>query len=58
MKPLKRKPKRSRRNTTALIADKLSVTTRTVEREVKKLRDVGRIERVGGKRYVHWKVNN
>ena len=44
--------------TAALIADKLSVTTRTVEREVKKLRDVGRIERVGGKRYGHWKANN
>lgn len=44
--------------TAALLADKLSVTTRTVEREVKKLRDVGRIERVGGKRYGHWKVNN
>ena len=44
--------------TAALIADKLSVTTRTVEREVKKLRNEGRIERVGGKRYGHWKVSN
>ena len=44
--------------TITLMAEELHVTTRTVEREVKKLRDAGRIERIGGKRYGHWQVND
>ena len=38
------------------MAEKLAVTTRTIEREMKKLRESGRVERVGGKRYGHWEV--
>ena len=38
------------------IAEKLEVTTRTIEREMKKLRESGRVTRVGGKRYGHWEV--
>ena len=38
------------------MAEKLEVTTRTIEREMKKLRESGRVIRVGGKRYVHWEV--
>lgn len=38
------------------MAEKLEVTTRTVEREMKKLRESGRVVRVGGKRYGHWEV--
>ena len=40
------------------IAGKLAVTTRTIEREMKKLCDSGRVLRVGGKRYGYWKVNS
>ena len=43
--------------TMAVMAEKLDVTQRTIEREVKKLRENGDIERIGGKRYGHWKVN-
>lgn len=38
------------------MAEKLDVTTRTVEREMKKLRESGRVVRVGGKRYGHWEI--
>ena len=38
------------------MAEKLEVTTRTIEREIKKLRESGRVMRVGGKRYGHWEV--
>lgn len=44
--------------TTAAMAEKLNVTKRTVEREMKKLRETGRIERIGGKRYGRWQNNN
>ena len=40
------------------MAEKLEVTTRTIEREMKKLRESGRVKRVGGKRYGHWKIND
>ena len=39
------------------IAEKTGVTTRTIEREMKKLRESGRVVRVGGKRYGHWEAN-
>ncbi len=38
------------------MAEKLEVTTRTIEREMKKLRESGRVKRVGGKRYGHWEA--
>ena len=38
------------------MAEKLEVTTRTIEREMRKLRESGRVIRVGGKRYGHWEV--
>ena len=40
------------------MAEKLKVTTRTIEREMKKLRESGRVMRVGGKRYGHWEVRD
>lgn len=36
------------------MAERIEVTTRTVEREIKKLREAGRITRIGGKRYGRW----
>lgn len=44
--------------TIAVMAERLNVTKRTVEREIKKLRENGRIKRVGGKRYGHWHIND
>lgn len=38
------------------IAKKTDVTTRTIEREMKKLRESGRVARVNGKRYGHWEI--
>ena len=38
------------------MAEKLEVTTRTIEREMKKLREAGRVIRVGGKRYGYWEI--
>lgn len=43
--------------TMAEISAQLSVTKRTVERTVKRLRENNRIERVGGKRYGHWEIH-
>ena len=40
------------------MAKKIGVTTRTVEREIKKLREAGKITRAGGKRYGRWEVIN
>ena len=39
--------------TMAEMAERLGVTTRTIEREMKKLRESERVLRVGGKRYGH-----
>ena len=38
------------------MAEKLAVTTRTIERKMKKLRESGRVIHVGGRRYGHWEV--
>ena len=38
------------------MAEKLAVTSRTIEREKKKLREFGHVICVGGKRYGHWEV--
>ena len=42
--------------TMTALAKKLHVTSRTVERAMKKLRESGRIVREGGKRYGRWKI--
>lgn len=44
--------------TMAEIAEKLNVAKRTIEREVKQLRETGRVERIGSKRFGHWKIND
>ena len=40
------------------VSEELNVTKRTVERIVRTLRENGKIERIGGKRYGYWKVNS
>ena len=42
--------------TMAEMAERLGVTSRTIERQMKKLRESERVLRVGGKRYGHWEV--
>jgi ATP-dependent DNA helicase RecG len=42
--------------TISTISAQLNVTKRTVERIVQKLREQGKIERIGGKRYGHWEI--
>lgn len=44
--------------TMAEMAERLGVTKRTIEREVKQLREIGSIERIGSKRFGHWKIND
>ena len=44
--------------TMAEMAERLGVTTRTIERQMKKLRESERVLRVGGKRYGHWEVKD
>lgn len=44
--------------TMAEMAERLGVTKRTTECEVKQLREIGNIERIGNKRFGHWKINN
>ncbi len=39
------------------MAKVLQIPKRTIEREIKKLRDEQRIVREGGNRYGHWKIN-
>ena len=39
------------------MTETLEVPKRTLEREMKKLRNSGRIIRVGGNRYGYWKIN-
>ena len=40
------------------MAERLGTPKRTIERQMKKLRDMKRITREGGNRYGHWKINN
>ena len=40
------------------MAERLGVAKRTIEREVKQLRETGSIEPIGSKRFGHWKINN
>ena len=39
------------------IAAKLEISSRTVEREMQYLREIGRVARVGGRKTGHWQVN-
>ena len=43
--------------TVSAIAESLGIPKRTIEREMKKLRDSERITREGGNRYGRWKIN-
>ena len=43
--------------TVASIAESLGIPKRTIEREMKKLRDSEFVTREGGNRYGHWKIN-
>ncbi len=40
------------------MSERLETSKRTIEREMKKLRDIKRITREGGNRYGYWKINN
>lgn len=40
------------------MSETLETPKRTIEREMKKLRDIKRITREGGNRYGHWKIND
>ena len=40
------------------IAKKIEVTSRTIEREIKKLRESGYLVRVGGRTFGHWEVKD
>ena len=46
------------KTTMAEMAERLNVAKRTIEREVKQLRETGRVERVGSKRFGYWKINH
>ncbi|MBR6094066.1 MAG: putative DNA binding domain-containing protein [Lachnospiraceae bacterium] len=39
------------------LGESLGVTRRVVQKYINALKEAGRIERVGGKRYGHWKIN-
>ena len=39
------------------LAEQLKVSRRTIQRSLDQLRERGVIERIGGKRYGHWKIN-
>ena len=40
------------------ISEQLGVSKRTIEREIRSLRDSGKIIRAGGKRFGHWEIRN
>lgn len=39
------------------MVEKLNVTTRTIERTIKRLREKGILERKGGKRFGYWVIH-
>lgn len=39
------------------LGENLGVTRRIVQKYINALKEAGRIERVGGKRYGHWEIN-
>ena len=40
------------------LGENMGVTRRVIQKYVNVLKESGRIERVGGKRYGHWKIND
>lgn len=40
------------------MADRFNVARRSVQRKIEELKSFGKIERIGGKRYGYWKINN
>lgn len=40
------------------LGESLGVTRRVIQKYINVLKDSGRLERVGGKRYGHWKIND
>ena len=40
------------------LGEKMGVTRRVVQKYINVLKEAGRIERVGSKRYDHWKIND
>ena len=40
------------------LGESLGVTRRVVQKYINSLKEVGRIERVGGKRYGHWEIRD
>ncbi|WP_083379000.1 HTH domain-containing protein [[Clostridium] aminophilum] len=40
------------------LGESIGVTRRVVQKYINVLKESGRIERVGGKRYGHWKIND
>lgn len=40
-----------------VLAERLGITRRVVQKKINYLKTAGRIERVGGKRYGHWRIN-
>ncbi|MEE1329329.1 MAG: SymE family type I addiction module toxin [Oscillospiraceae bacterium] len=40
------------------LGEKMGVTRRVVQKYINVLKEAGRIERVGGKRYGYWKIND
>lgn len=36
----------------------LNIPYRSLQRKMDEMKDSGRIERIGGKRYGHWKIND
>lgn len=51
---LQKKPKITQNQ----LAKLFNVSSRSLQRRMDELKSAGRIERVGGKRYGHWQVNN
>lgn len=40
------------------LGENMGVTRRVIQKYINVLKESGRIERVGGKRYGHWKIND
>ena len=40
------------------LGESIGVTRRVIQKYINVLKESGRIERVGGKRYGHWKIND
>ena len=39
-----------------VLGERLNVSRRVIQKNMNMLKDAGRIERVGGKRYGHWEI--